>query len=442
MKKTCNGLDSIVAQAILEMKTERGTAFNLSNVNLSELERRTGISRSKLRTWKRNGFVFLSPGPKTGSTCRKFLILQPYVSMLDSLLKSGVSNSTVCLERLQKIGFNGSLSTVKRYITAHKDLIPVRHKPVERLDTRSRRYSTAPGEMYQMDWGFVNVTTFAGHHYQAACFAMSCHHCGEMYIEFFPNARQESLFIGMIHAFRYMGIPKSVMTDNMKSVVIARDWAGIPIWQKDYEAFMKEVGFKTILCKPRHPYTKGKVERLVRFVKENFLQGRTFENFNDLNEAALDWCNRQNKVFRPSRGIISDDIHHHVCLKMVKPLKETDSIRGYLCPLRKISYDGFITYEHRRYGVPFSYKGSIARVCREGRCLTVYSMDLQNVLASYMVDWSMGDHLCPDQFVKKEPEEVPTEPVHVSITQKNMVSSGSTNLFFKFNFEKGGIKND
>lgn len=103
MKKTCNGLDSIVAQAILEMKTERGTAFNLSNVNLSELERRTGISRSKLRTWKRNGFVFLSPGPKTGSTCRKFLILQPYASTLDSLLKSGVSNSTVCLERLQKL---------------------------------------------------------------------------------------------------------------------------------------------------------------------------------------------------------------------------------------------------------------------------------------------------------------------------------------------------
>lgn len=55
MKKTCNGLDSIVAQAILEMKTESGTAFNLYNVNLSELERRTGISRSKLRTWKRNG---------------------------------------------------------------------------------------------------------------------------------------------------------------------------------------------------------------------------------------------------------------------------------------------------------------------------------------------------------------------------------------------------
>lgn len=101
---------------------------------------------------------------------------------------------------------------------------------------------------------------------------MICHHCGERYIEFFPNARQENLFIGMIHAFIYMGIPENVLTDNMKSVVIGRDVEGNPIWQKDYEIFMKTIGFHTKLCKCRHPFTKGKVERLVRFVKENFIK--------------------------------------------------------------------------------------------------------------------------------------------------------------------------
>lgn len=49
---------------------------------------------------------------------------------------------------------------------------------------------------------------------------MVCHHCGQRYVEFFPNAKQENLFIGMIHSFRYMGIPKYVLTDNMKSVVL------------------------------------------------------------------------------------------------------------------------------------------------------------------------------------------------------------------------------
>ena len=138
-----------------------------------------------------------------------------------------------------------------------------------------------------MDWGFTKVQAYDGSEYSAACFAMICHHCGQRYVEFFPNAKQENLFIGMIHAFRYMGVPQYVLTDNMKSVVIRRDLDGNPIWQKDYEQFMKTVGFQTKLCKPRHPFTKGKVERLVRFVKENFLVGRVFWNVTSMSRTAL-----------------------------------------------------------------------------------------------------------------------------------------------------------
>lgn len=61
-----------------------------------------------------------------------------------------------------------------------------------------------------------------------------------------------------------------------------------PIWQKDYEAFMKTLGFETKLYKSRHPFTKGKVERLVRFVKDNFLAGRVFYHVTDLNWQALE----------------------------------------------------------------------------------------------------------------------------------------------------------
>ncbi len=38
----------------------------------------------------------------------------------------------------------------------------------------------------------------------------------------FPNVKQENLSIGMIHAFLYMGIPKYILIDNMKGVVIRR----------------------------------------------------------------------------------------------------------------------------------------------------------------------------------------------------------------------------
>ena len=118
-----------------------------------------------------------------------------------------------------------------------------------------------------------------------------------------------------------MGIPKYVLTDNMKSVVLHRDFEGHPVWQKDYETFMKTVGFQTKLCKPRHPFTKGKVERLVRFVKENFLVGRIFWNITDLNRAALNWCNQQNSTYHKATAGVPQELHYSRCAEQLQILE-------------------------------------------------------------------------------------------------------------------------
>ena len=61
-KLLCNGLDTIVSQALDEMKETQGQDFQLETVNLAELQRRTGISRARLRAWKKNGVSFKSHG--------------------------------------------------------------------------------------------------------------------------------------------------------------------------------------------------------------------------------------------------------------------------------------------------------------------------------------------------------------------------------------------
>ena len=48
------------------------------------------------------------------------------------------------------MGFSGSQSTVKRYIAAHKHLIPAKRQLVAAQGNRGRRYVTKPGEAYQM----------------------------------------------------------------------------------------------------------------------------------------------------------------------------------------------------------------------------------------------------------------------------------------------------
>lgn len=434
MKKiTSNGLEDFISQAIEKMKSEQGNNFSLDKINLAELERRTGVSRAKLRRLKENGFVF-KPHALEGRRASK-TVLSGYTAILDDLLRKGITNSAVCLERLQTVGFSGSLTTVKNYISAHKHLIPAKRQFVAPQGSRGRRFVTEPGEAYQMDWGFTKVLDYDGSEYNAACFVMVCHHCGQRYVEFFPNAKQENLFIGMIHAFGYMGIPKYVLTDNMKSVVIHRDFEGYPVWQKDYEAFMKTVGFQTKLCKPRHPFTKGKVERLVRFVKENFLVDRVFWNITDLNRAALNWCNQQNSTYNKATAGAPQEVHCSSCAEQIHTFEMNPALLFYLCPERKISFDGFVNYEGRRFGVPFSYRGSTARVMRKDDMIYIYSSDLKQQLTTHDVTWSKRDRFCKDQYAALEqPEEFPTMPVKAEIVR--LPEAEPKLSFEKFNFDK------
>ena len=70
------------------------------------------------------------------------------------------------------------------------------------------------------------------------------------------------------------------------------------------------LGLRQMLCKPRHPFTKGKVERLVRYVKTNFLVYRVFGNITDLNFEALKWCDTRNSEYsRAVADILSKSRH-------------------------------------------------------------------------------------------------------------------------------------
>ena len=99
-----NGFASSIAQAIEEMKAEQGDGFSLDRIDLAELERRSGVSRGKLRRLKRNGFQDL-PRRSKG---RKHAAAMPsgYTAIIDSLLRQGTKNSSVisCL-RGKKMDF-------------------------------------------------------------------------------------------------------------------------------------------------------------------------------------------------------------------------------------------------------------------------------------------------------------------------------------------------
>ena len=61
--------------------------------------------------------------------------------------------------------------------------------------------------------------------------------------------------------------------------------------------FADHYGFDCIPCRVRKPQEKGKTESGIKYVKNNFLAGRTFENEDDLNQQLREWldttCNNR-----------------------------------------------------------------------------------------------------------------------------------------------------
>ena len=428
-----NDLQITISHALHDMKAEVGESFDINKVNLAELERRTGITRKRLRKLKEDGFV-VKPHGLSGTKKAK-TVLTGFTGIVDEHLKKGVTNSSVIKDRLDEAGYTGCLTQVKDYISDHMDLVPAKRQLVAPQGNRGRRYTSGPGESYQMDWGFVNVEQSNGSSYRAACFAMICHHCGERYVEFFPNAKQENLFIGMLHAFQKMGVPEHVLTDNMKSVTTGRDSEGRPLWNNEYADFMAAVGFETRLCKPRHPFTKGAVERLILFVKSNFLAARTFGSITDLNYEAWRWCDRQNSIYHDGVFCIPHEEHQEKCLLSgASPLVIDEAVRLYLWPERRLSFDGFVNYEGRRFGVPYSYTGKTCRVSRQEYTLYIYTPDLKQKLVEHNVTWSRRDSFCKDQYLTEQPEEFPTAPVSTVVHQSSPPANRDS--FDRFNFDK------
>lgn len=84
-------------------------------------------------------------------------------------------------------------------------------------------------------------------------------------------------------AFRYFGgYPDEILYDNMKQVVVKRllKQADSEL-NRQFEDFTGFYGYKPVLCRPYCRQTKGKVERTVAYVRDNFMTGIKYNSLDD-----------------------------------------------------------------------------------------------------------------------------------------------------------------
>jgi len=189
----------------------------------------------------------------------------------------------------------------------------------------------------------------------------------------------------IVNAFEYFGgVPKIVLTDRMKTVIDGSE-AGKPLWNKRFEDFASDMGFLPKVCRPRRPQTKGKVERLVEYVKDNFLPGRQFRDLDDLNRQTIAWCQKVDSKIHGTTGQIPLEALQQEPL-LALPAKELRD--KYRWETRKVTKDGFVSFDGAKYGVPWQYSGREVRVRVCGDWFEAYDGEVR--IAHHKVEYASG----------------------------------------------------
>ena len=113
-----------------------------------------------------------------------------------------------------------------------------------------------------------------------------------LWCRFYPRQDMRTLMDGLEEAFQYFGgVPRELLFDQMKAV-ITRDLrleGGALIRNLEFLRFAHHWSFTPRACRPYRAQTKGKVERPVRYLRSNFVYGRTFLHDADLEAQRRQW---------------------------------------------------------------------------------------------------------------------------------------------------------
>jgi transposase len=208
-----------------------------------------------------------------------------------------------------------------------------------------------PGFQSQVDMGQQTMRDPYGERVKIYIFAMSMSHSRQKFVCFRPTPFSGDDFV-MAHdaAFRFFGGRTDEIVYDQDRVMTVSENAGNIIYTEAFEAYMKYAGFSARLCRGSDPESKGKIESVVKFVKRNFLQYRTFFNISKLNSDGLLWLDRTGNGQRhettklvPSYVFREEILHLKPVPTISKPVPPREAI---------VRSTNVIHYRQNRYQVP------------------------------------------------------------------------------------------
>lgn len=204
----------------------------------------------------------------------------PYIDFIQQTLDQYPRlRATRIQQMLVERGYTGSVIQLRRVVAT---LRPTRKEAFARL-------ITLPGEQGQADWASFGEVTIGRAKRRLSCFVLTLSYSRALWLEFFFDQTLESFLLGHVHAFNdWGGTPRTILYDNLKSVVIERYGDAIHFNDKLLE-LSAHYHFAARPCRLARGNEKGRVERAIQYIRHSYFAGRSFTTLSDFNRQALEW---------------------------------------------------------------------------------------------------------------------------------------------------------
>jgi transposase len=219
--------------------------------------------------------------PRPGKPDRPSKI-DPYLPFIhETLAKFPTLTASRLFAMVQDRGYRGGPSQFRHVIACHRP-----RPPAEAF----LRLCSLPGEQAQVDWGHFGHLVIGRARRSLMAFVAVLSFSRQIFLRFFLDARMENFLRGHIGAFTaWNAVPRVILYDNLKSAVLERRGEAIR-FHPTLLAFAGHYRFDPRPVAVARGNEKGRVERAIRYVRDNFFAARKFTDLADLNRQADAWC--------------------------------------------------------------------------------------------------------------------------------------------------------
>ena len=240
----------------------------------------------------------------------------------------------------------------------------------------SGQYHFEPGVEMQHDTS-PHTVEVGGRKYKAQTASAVLCYSRMLFFQINPTFQRFDCKVFLTDALRYTGgAPERVMIDNTHVVVLrgtGREMIPVP----EMEAFAERFGFRFVAHESGDANRSARVERPFSFIENNFLAGRTFASWEDLNQQARQWCDKVNSTYKKHIRAVPRELFAVERLHL-KPLPAWIP-EVYRLHQRTVDVEGYVSVNSIRYSVPVAWIGRRVEV-RETRDKIEIELDARHIV--------------------------------------------------------------